>query len=146
MQLNGYQKIVLKKEERPVTMDYLFWLSQAFSSCVWLQPAAASSSCLPYSYSPSYHEFLPTNLLMLLLCSSFLRMCYCTQGRLYFCGYMRGSSQLSSGSTLLRAHCALPLGKRAWYPAFARMPQNSIFMEFCILPYIFCISVECNTS
>ena len=88
-------------------MDYLFWLSQAFSSYVWLQPAATSSSCLPYSYSPSYHEFLPANLLMLLLCSSFLRVCYCTHGRLHFCGYMRGSSQLSSGSSQLSSARAL---------------------------------------
>ena len=38
---------------------------------------------------------------MQLLGSCFLRVCYCTQGRLHFCGYMRGSSQLSSGSSQL---------------------------------------------
>ena len=44
---------------------------------------------------------------MRLLCSCFLRMCYCTQGRLHFCGYMRGSSQLSSGSSQLSSARAL---------------------------------------
>ena len=44
---------------------------------------------------------------MRLLCSCFLPMCYCTQGRLHFCGYMRGSSQLSSGSSQLSSARAL---------------------------------------
>ena len=107
MQLNGYQKIVLKKEERPAYCgDYGLPLL-AFPSIFLLCVAATSCSCLPYSYSPSYHEFLPANLLMLLLCSSFLRVCYCTHGRLHFCGYMRGSSQLSSGSSQLSSARAL---------------------------------------
>ena len=44
---------------------------------------------------------------MLLLSSCFLRVCYCTLGRLHFCGYMRGSSQLSSGSSQLSSARAL---------------------------------------
>ena len=44
---------------------------------------------------------------MLLLSSCFLRVCYCTLGRLHFCRYMRGSSQLSSGSSQLSSARAL---------------------------------------
>ena len=53
---------------------------------------------------------------------------------------------ISLVQAFLRAQCALPLGKRAWciqglvYPAFG---NYYIFMEFCILPYIFCILVVC---
>ena len=37
----------------------------------------------------------------------FTRVLFCTLGRLHFCGYMRGSSQLSSGSSQLSARALL---------------------------------------
>ena len=74
---------------------------------------------------------------MRLLCCCFLRVCYCTQGRLHFCGYRRGSSQLSSGSSQLSSArallCVSTLKKPGGGESSPLLPTPQSSAENCIL-------------